>query len=599
LTINASSSSSTDVTSCDSYEWNGTVYTTGGSYVFNTTNAAGCDSTATLNLTISTPTTSTTDVTVCANQLPYIWNGTDYTTSGTYVVNTTSAAGCDSTAILNLTVSQTPIISGLRGPKNICSFVGTGVIVTYKLENTIPGVRYSWTVTPGIEILTDLSNNPDSIQVVFNSTIGAGNAQIRVRASDTCNQTSPIFVYYLVSSVLVAPAFSTYPLVNICESISNQTSVTYEIGSLAGADSYTWNFTNTDGSPVTGVTILSPAVSSFADLNQINQNSITIQYDASFTSGILTVAGNNGCGMGDVRTLNISKSQNTVSFEQNSITNVCNILGIANAPGENICYDVVFNGSGATFEWAYPALFHLTGITTSLNGSRSSICGWFEEGYSSGEFTVVATYNCGVASASLSVSATAPLAPTEIVGLTSICDYVLSSGNHTTYSISEVPDATSYTWHVPDGCSINGVLTNELSGAYLTTIDVAFPDGFIGDEITVTANNNCGNSIATLYIEPCNIGGKTTNPVTKVKGLENMNIKVFPNPTTNEFHLNVNTTITNQITVRILDIHGRMMKFIKMMPEETIKFGNDLRSGSYIVEVLQGNKKITQRVIKF
>ena len=30
------------------YVWNGTPYNAGGSYTFNTTNAAGCDSTATL-----------------------------------------------------------------------------------------------------------------------------------------------------------------------------------------------------------------------------------------------------------------------------------------------------------------------------------------------------------------------------------------------------------------------------------------------------------------------------------------------------------------------------------------------------------------------
>ena len=29
--------------------WNGTPYNAGGSYIFNTTNAAGCDSAATLN----------------------------------------------------------------------------------------------------------------------------------------------------------------------------------------------------------------------------------------------------------------------------------------------------------------------------------------------------------------------------------------------------------------------------------------------------------------------------------------------------------------------------------------------------------------------
>ena len=58
-------SSTTDVTECDSYTWNGTTYDATGVYTFVTTNASGCDSTATLNLTINNSTSSTTDVTAC------------------------------------------------------------------------------------------------------------------------------------------------------------------------------------------------------------------------------------------------------------------------------------------------------------------------------------------------------------------------------------------------------------------------------------------------------------------------------------------------------------------------------------------------------
>src|SRR6185369_30813 len=110
LTINSTTTSTTDVAVCSTqlpYNWNGTDYSVAGSYTFTTTNAAGCDSVATLNLAINEPTTSTTDVTVCPNQLPYNWNGTDYNIPGTYTFTTTNAAGCDSVATLNLTISST------------------------------------------------------------------------------------------------------------------------------------------------------------------------------------------------------------------------------------------------------------------------------------------------------------------------------------------------------------------------------------------------------------------------------------------------------------------------------------------------------------
>ncbi len=53
-------SSTTDITACDSYDWNGTTYSATGSYSANFVNAQGCDSTANLNLTIETVNTSVT-----------------------------------------------------------------------------------------------------------------------------------------------------------------------------------------------------------------------------------------------------------------------------------------------------------------------------------------------------------------------------------------------------------------------------------------------------------------------------------------------------------------------------------------------------------
>ena len=91
------------VTACDSYEWNGKVYTTSGRYTYSTTNANGCDSTAILYLTINRSTYSEEYVTVCYGET-YEWNGMEYRQEGNYTVYLTNAAGCDSIAILHLTI---------------------------------------------------------------------------------------------------------------------------------------------------------------------------------------------------------------------------------------------------------------------------------------------------------------------------------------------------------------------------------------------------------------------------------------------------------------------------------------------------------------
>ncbi|MEZ4798733.1 MAG: hypothetical protein R2809_02925 [Flavobacteriales bacterium] len=109
LTINDVLTSSEDITICSNqlpYNWNGVDYSTSGSYDITLTSVAGCDSIATLNLTINDVLTSTEDITLCNNQLPYTWNGVDYTAAGTYDVTLSSVAGCDSIATLNLTIND-------------------------------------------------------------------------------------------------------------------------------------------------------------------------------------------------------------------------------------------------------------------------------------------------------------------------------------------------------------------------------------------------------------------------------------------------------------------------------------------------------------
>ena len=69
------------------------------------TSASGCDSVATLVLTVNPVLTSTTNTSICNNQLPYTWNGQTINAAGSYTADLTSASGCDSVATLNLTVN--------------------------------------------------------------------------------------------------------------------------------------------------------------------------------------------------------------------------------------------------------------------------------------------------------------------------------------------------------------------------------------------------------------------------------------------------------------------------------------------------------------
>src|SRR5690606_14693407 len=100
------------------YQWNGQSYNTAGSYDVTLVSALGCDSVATLNLTINPDVTSVTNTSICSSALPYQWNGQSYNAAGSYDVTLVSASGCDSVATLNLTIN--PDVTSVTNT-SICS----------------------------------------------------------------------------------------------------------------------------------------------------------------------------------------------------------------------------------------------------------------------------------------------------------------------------------------------------------------------------------------------------------------------------------------------------------------------------------------------
>ncbi len=92
------------ITACDSYTWNGLSYTNSGDYVYTTTGDNGCDSVTILRLTIHRSTVGKPDTVVICYGDTYIWEGVEYDESGFYTMTLSNAAGCDSTAYLHLTV---------------------------------------------------------------------------------------------------------------------------------------------------------------------------------------------------------------------------------------------------------------------------------------------------------------------------------------------------------------------------------------------------------------------------------------------------------------------------------------------------------------
>jgi len=182
-------------------------------------------------------------------------------------------------------------------------------------------------------------------------------------------------------------------------------------------------------------------------------------------------------------------------------------------------------------------------------------------------------------------------APSSLTGLTSICP-IVGTINGTTYTANSVRGANSYFWTVPRGAVID-------SGSIGLKIKVRYITAGANDTISVQANNGC---IGTKRSVRLTTTGCATTAIAKLKNIQSENIEIktflFPNPSTSEFSLNINSSKDEKIKVHIKDVQGRILKTSLFNSNQTNTIGKDLKSGIYFLEIHQNNKIKVIRAIK-
>ena len=228
LTINNSTSSTDIQTACDTYTWiDDVTYTVSNNIATHTiTNAAGCDSVITLDLTINNSTSSTDIQTACDT---YTWiDDVTYTVSNNIATHTiTNAAGCDSVITLNLTINPTPTRTDVQTTCDTYTWIDGN---TYTASNNT--ATYTIANTAGCDSVITLD------LTIYNSNTGTDFQT----ATDTYTWIDG--VTYTESNNI---ATYTIPTTNGCDSVItlNLTinTSTSSIDFQTSCDSYTW----TDG----------------------------------------------------------------------------------------------------------------------------------------------------------------------------------------------------------------------------------------------------------------------------------------------------------------------------------------------------------------
>jgi gliding motility-associated-like protein len=148
-------------------------------YTFTPT-AGQCALTTTLTIAINSASQSNSSVQLCANQTPYNWNGMTLNNTGIYTATLVNANGCDSIATLNLTVNPLPEVSFTADIEDGCA----PVRVTFSSENVNPNSTCLWNLGNGVQV-----NNCGTFTTSY-STFGCHDVTLQVTSEHGCVSSS-------------------------------------------------------------------------------------------------------------------------------------------------------------------------------------------------------------------------------------------------------------------------------------------------------------------------------------------------------------------------------------------------------------------------
>ncbi|MEO6669725.1 MAG: T9SS type B sorting domain-containing protein [Ferruginibacter sp.] len=526
LVVNQVTSSSTDINVCNTqlpYSWNGNSYSTNGTYSVTLMSSSGCDSVATLHFVILPFLSSTANISICSNQLPYTWSGNSYSSAGVYTINFTSSAGCDSVATLNLVIndvitSTTNVSTCINqlpfnwnGIAYNASGIYTATLITAGGCDSVATLNLVVNPTVGSNTDMIICNNQLPYSWNGNSYPGAGIYQVTLVSSAGCDSIATL-------NLQVTDILTSTTNVNICPALLPYS---WNGNSYATGGTYSVTLSNPagcDSVPILSLTIV-PYVTSFTNITICN-NELPYTWNGNTFSGPGTypvlMTGSSVCD--SLATLNLTALPAITSTT--AVTICDNELPYSwngnNYPASGN-YSITFTSSGGCDS---TATLILTVNSTTSSNTELSICDtqlpfiWNGNSYPvAGIYSVTLTGSTGCDSlATLTLTANPVITSnTDITICTSQLPY---SWNGNTY-----PTAGTYIVNLTSNAGCDSIATLQLfvnpiltSGTIVNTCVNQVPYSWNGQDysntgiysITLTASSGC-DSVATLDL--------TVNPV--------------------------------------------------------------------------------------
>jgi hypothetical protein len=175
------------------------------------------------------------------------------------------------------------------------------------------------------------------------------------------------------------------------------------------------------------------------------------------------------------------------------------------------------------------------------------------------------------------------------------------------FTVTAVSGADGYSWLIPTTLgNIPGVTIVGGDTTNSTYVDLKFRSNLWSlstDKIRVRSFNTCGYSLYAGFL--LRIDAKSGCPSSTTKNNitafneTDLDLAIFPNPTSDFFNIKLNSFKNEKILLNIKDASGRVLSSTPINSNGSTPIGNELKSGLYFIEAIQGDKKKTIKLIKY
>ena len=485
----------------------------------------------------------------------------------------------DYTIYVKPNASAPPVAAFSAASTTLCD--GGSTVFTDASTNT--PTSWAWTFTPStVTYINSTSSTSQNPEVQFDA---AGTYQVQLTATNASGSDDEIKVGYITVNGVPSDAGAITGSVSECENVSG---VIYSIAAVNGATNYTWEVPS-------GGTITS------------GQNTTSITVDFGVTSGNVSVTPSNSCGDG-------SGSSKFVTLNTCETPNLR--VGHCGYVMSNIhtqVYSTLISGA-TKYEFELTPKSGGDPIYYLNNHNFRLKFAWFSGWSYNTVYNVrVRAYVSGSWTGYGSIcELTSPNIPSPPTLRPAHCGYTVSTIGEQVYA-TEIKGATEYEFELtPQG---GGGVINYLSccnfrlnfawfsgWSYNTTYDVRVRAKVDGSFTSYGASCEL-----TTPAAPVSIVRYTNNDYTPEYSGEFANesvllMNIYPNPNEGEsFGVEIQGAVPNTI-VYVTDISGKTILYKDLNNENenmrtSLAFDSKLSRGFYMVTLISGDQKVTEKLI--